>query len=104
MENRVDARTCACVSVRFGISAWRFYDILIVSRIYRPIKSDARRSDREMRNSDFHRDYCGSERLVITRSHFDKRATIYIYKMRVCVCIDSINLIDTNRFCFENQL
>lgn len=81
-----------CVSVRdFGISAWRFYDILIVSRIHRPIKSDARRGDREMRNSDFHRDYCGSERLVITCSHFDKGATFTV----VCVCVyvcESINL------------
>jgi len=76
------AYVCVCLCERFGISASRFYDILIVSRIHRPIISDARRGDREMRNSDFHRDYCGSERLVITCSHFDKRATftvVYVY-------------------------
>lgn len=50
MENRADAHACVRAYFReFGISAWWFYGVLIVSRIYRTIKSNAQRSDREMR-------------------------------------------------------
>lgn len=82
-------RTPVCVYFReFGISAWRFYGVLIVSRIYRTIKSNAQRSDRETRIL-IRIAIIVVLRLVITHSRFDKGATLG--------CADSINFIDINR-------
>lgn len=78
-------RTPVCVCFReFSISAWWFYGILIVSRIYRTIKSNAQRSDREMRIL-IRIVIIVVLRLVITYSTFDKGATLDA---------DSINLTE----------
>lgn len=87
MENRA-ARMPVCVCFReFGISAWRFYGVLIVSRIHRTIKSNARQSDCEMRIL-IRIVIIVVLQLVITYSLF-KRATLGY--------ADSINLTDINR-------
>jgi len=83
-------RTPVCVCFReFGISAWRFYGVLIVSRVYRTIKSNAQRSDRKTRI--LIRDYCGSANSLLHSrySRFDKGATLGY--------ADSIDSIDINR-------
>lgn len=72
----------------FDISAWRFYGVLIVSRVYRTIKSNAQRSDREMRIL-IPIAIIVVLRFVITHSRTDKGATLD--------CVDSINFIDINQ-------
>lgn len=66
-------RLYACFR-EFGISAWRFYGVLIVSRIHRTIKSNAQRSDREMKIL-IRIMIIVVLRLVITYSRFDKGVT-----------------------------
>jgi len=86
-------RACLCACFReFGISTWRFYGVLIVSRIYRTIKSNARQSDCEMRIL-IRIVIIVVLQLVITYSPFKGAALGYV---------DSVNLtdiiIDANRF------
>jgi len=85
-------RTPVCVCFReFGISAWRFYGVLIVSRVYRTIKSNAQRSDRKTRI--LIRDYCGSANSLLHTPVLIKEQLSV-----VLIALIQLTLIDVNYF------